>query len=201
MVADRKAWLDKRSKLSWPASATTGTTLRRAVAAGSGAWRVRDPRGVSAAEPARTASVFTYVTVPPFDGAPLSLSSIVVGATPGTLTAPKDFLSTVLPIVPTTRRDFDRTDKLVAFLRIYQGTRRQDPLQPVQLRASVTDAEGRVVGSESAALEVAQFAKERTADHYLALPLATLAAGEYLLRIETEMGTRSAGRVLRFRVK
>ncbi len=71
----------------------------------------------------------------------------------------------------------------------------------MQLRASVTDAEGRVVGSESAALEVAQFAKERTADHYLALPLATLAAGEYLLRIEAEMGARSAGRVLRFRVK
>ncbi len=82
---------------------------------------------VSAAEPPRTASVFTYVTVTPFDAAPLSLSNIVVGATAGTLTAPKDFLSTVLPIVPTARRDFGRADKLVAFLRIYQGTRRQDP--------------------------------------------------------------------------
>jgi hypothetical protein len=189
-------------ELSWPASASSqarrfDVLSRLDLAPGEYEIRV----AVSATGPARTASVFTYVTVPPFDGAPLSLSSIVVGATAGTLTAPKDFLSTMLPIVPTARRDFDRSDTLVAFLRIYQGTRRQDPLQPVQLRASVTDAEGRVVGSESAALEVAQFAKERTADHYLALPLATLGAGEYLLRIETDMGARSAGRALRFRVK
>ena len=83
------------------ATPTARPALRCAVAAGSGAWGVRVRVAVSAAEPPRTASVFTYVTVPPFDAAPLSLSNIVVGATAGTLTAPKDFLSTVLPIVPT----------------------------------------------------------------------------------------------------
>ena len=82
-----------------------------------------------------------------------------------------------------------------------QGTRRQDPLQPVQLRASVTNAQGNVVGSESALLGVRDFSTERAADHYLALPLATLATGEYLLRIETDMGTRHAGRVMRFSLK
>jgi VWFA-related protein len=156
---------------------------------------------VAGTEPPRTASVFAYVTVPPFDDAPLSLSSIVVGATAGTLTAPRDFLGTLLPIAPTARRDFSRADKAVAFLRIYQGTRRQDPLQPVQLRASLIDVQGRIIASDSSAIDVVRFANERTADHYFALPLATLAAGEYLLRIETDMGERSAGRVLRFSVR
>jgi hypothetical protein len=46
-----------------------------------------------------------------------------------------------------------------------------------------------------------QFDKARTADHYLALPLAGLAPAEYLVRIESEMGARTAGRAVRFRVK
>jgi VWFA-related protein len=156
---------------------------------------------VHGTEPARTASVFSYVTVPAFDQAPLSLSSIVIGATRGTLTAPKDFLAAILPVVPTARRDFARADRLVAFLRIYQGTGRREPLLPVQLRAAVLDAQGTVVASEATALLSAQFDNARTADHYVALPLAGLAPGEYLLRIETEMGARTAGRALRFTVK
>jgi VWFA-related protein len=188
--------------LSWPAIATTAAprfdVLSRLDLV-PGEYEIRV--SVSGAEPTRAASVFTYVTVPPFHSAPLSLSNIVVGATAGTLTAPKDFLAPVLPIVPTPRRDFTRADKLVAFLRVYQGTRRQDPLQPVQLRASVTNAQGNVVGSESALLGVRDFSTERAANHYLALPLATLATGEYLLRIETDMGTRHAGRVMRFSLK
>ena len=156
--------------------------------------------GVSGSEPARTASVFTYLTVPAFDSAPLSLSSLVIGATSATFTAPKDFLAALLPIVPTARRDFAQSDKLIGFVRIYQGTSRTDPLLPVHLTSSVIDAQGRVVASQPARLEAAQFEKGRAADHYVALPLAGLTPGEYLLRIETEMGSRIAGRALRFSV-
>ena len=45
-----------------------------------------------------------------------------LAVTPGTLTAPKDFLSSLMPIVPTARREFARSDRFVAFFRIYQGT-------------------------------------------------------------------------------
>ena len=190
-------------ELSWPAAAAPSQARRFDVLSrldlAPGDYEIRV--GVSGSEPLRTASVFTYVTVPAFDATPLSLSSIVLGATAGTLTAPKNFLAALLPIVPTSNREFARASTLVGFLRVYQGTRREDRLQPVQLRSSVIDAQGQVVASESAVLDVAQFAKGRTADHYLALPLASLAAGEYLLRIETGMGGRSAGRALRFSVK
>ena len=190
----------QKLELSLPASSTSQARLdvlsRLDLPPGEYEIRV----GVSGKDPARTASVFTYVTVPAFDSTPLSLSSLVIGATPGTFTAPKDFLAAVLPIVPTARRDFAQSDKLIGFLRIYQGTSRKDPLLPLAVQSSVIDAQGRVVASESARLDAAQFEKGRAADHYVALPLVGLAPGEYLLRVQVEMGARTAGRALRFSV-
>jgi hypothetical protein len=190
----------QKLELSWPASdspqARFDVLSRLDLPPGEYEIRV----GVSGSEPPRTASVFTYITVPAFDSAPLSLSSLVIGATSETFTAPKDFLAALLPIVPTARRDFAQSDKLIGFVRIYQGTSRKDPLLPVHLKSSVIDAQGRVVASQSARLDAAQFEKGRAADHYVALPLAGLTPGEYLLRIETEMGPRIAGRALRFSV-
>jgi hypothetical protein len=46
------------------------------------------------------------------------------GMSPTTLTAPRDFLSPRLPIVPTGRREFARSDRLTVFFRIYQGVSR-----------------------------------------------------------------------------
>ena len=124
-----------------------------------------------------------------------------MAATPGTLTAPKDFLSSLLPIVPTARREFARTDRFVAFFRVYQGTDRQDPLAPVQLQSAIVDAGGTVVGTETKTVAPVQFATSRTADHYVSLPLGTLAPGDYLLKVEATMDTRVAGRVMRFVVR
>lgn len=149
----------------------------------------------------RTASVFSYVTVPAFAAAPLSISNIVVGAPPGTMTAPRDFLSPLLPLVPTARREFARTDRFVAFFRIYQGTARHDPLAAVQLQSTVVDGHGMVVANETSTLDAAQFGASRTADHYLTVPLASLAPGDYLLKVETTMGARVAGRAMRFIIK
>ena len=50
-------------------------------------------------------------------------------------------------------------------------------------------------------LEVGEFAQARTADHDITLPLTALAAGESLLKVETTMGARTAGRAMRFVVK
>lgn len=187
--------------LSWPAS---GPQDRRfdvlsRLDLPPGEYEIRV--AVSSGADARTASVFTYVTVPSFTAAPLSLSNIIVGATAGTLTAPKDFLASLLPIVPTARREFARTGRLLAFFRVYQGTNRTDPLVPVQVRSSIVDDHDRVVATEAGVLDVAEFAKARAADYYVTLPLTTLAAGEYLLKVETTMGARTAGRAMRFVVK
>jgi VWFA-related protein len=186
--------------LSWPASATTGEHRFDALSRidlAPGEYEVR----VAVSGAARTASVFSYVTVPAFATAPLSLSSIVVGANARTLTAPKNFLSALLPIVPTARREFARVDRFVAFFRIYQGTARQDALAPVQLQSTIVDARGSVVATETRTLDPGQFASDRTADYYVTVPPATLAPGDYLLSVEATMGTRVAGRAMRFGIK
>jgi hypothetical protein len=103
---------------------------------------LEDGQPVAVNGASRTASVFTYLTVPCFAAAPLSLSNIVVGATARTLTAPKNFLSTLLPLVPTARREFAPADRFVAFFRIYQGTGRDTTLTPVQLQSTLIDAHG-----------------------------------------------------------
>jgi len=184
--------------VSWPAAPARRFDVLSRLDLPSGEYEIRV--AVSSGAEARTASVFSYVTVPAFAAAPLSLSNIIVGATPGTLAAPKDFLASLLPIVPTGRRAFARADRLVAFFRIYQGTGRNDPLAPVQLRSSVFDAHDRMVADETSVIDPGAFAT-RTADHYVTLPLTTLAPGEYLLEVKTTMGQRTAGRALRFAVK
>jgi len=187
-------------ELSWPPAAATASRTFDALSRldlPPGEYEVR----VAVSGAARTASVFSYVTVPAFATAPLSLSNIVIGATGGTLTAPKDFLSPLLPVVPTTRREFARGDRLVGFFRIYQGIGRQDPLAAVTVQSTIVDARGAVVATETKMLEAGSFATARAADYYVAVPLATLAAGDYLLRVETTMGTRVAGRAIRFVVK
>ena len=187
-------------ELSWPASVAVEEQRFDALSRldlEPGEYEVR----VAVSGAARTASVFSYVTVPAFAAAPLSLSSIVVSATGGTLTAPRDFLSPLLPVVPTARREFAHADRFVAFFRIYQGTARQDPLAPVQLQSTIVDARGTVVATETNTLAAGQFATGRTADHYLTVPLATLDQGDYLLKVEATMGARVAGRALRFVVR
>jgi len=57
-------------------------------------------------------SVYTFVDVPDFSEQPLSLSGIVLGATPGPLSAPKDAFAGLLPIVPTARRTFAAADRV-----------------------------------------------------------------------------------------
>ncbi|MCC7043982.1 MAG: VWA domain-containing protein [Acidobacteria bacterium] len=154
--------------------------------------RVDDPRA---------ASVFTFVTVPPFASALLSLSNIVLGATSGTSSAPPDFLDTVLPLRPTPQRTFRRVDQSTAFVRVYQGTSRTDEPEPVHVRVRIVDARDRDVRDEVLVLQPSAFVVGRTADLRMPLPLASLATGDYLLRLEAATGTHVAGRAIRFSVE
>jgi VWFA-related protein len=156
---------------------------------------------VGASADGRNASVFTYVSIPPFDAAPLSLSTLVLGSTAGTVAGPRQLLDQLIPIVPTTQREFSSADDLIGFLRVYQGTARRDPLQTVELRSTVLDAQGKAVAGQAITLTGEQFAKDRSADQLFSLPLAGFAPGQYLLTVEARMGERQAGRAVRFTVR
>jgi hypothetical protein len=155
----------------------------------------------SAAGGARTASVFTHLTVPAFSGAPLSLSNIVMSAPATANSAPPEFLEAVLPLRPTPQRTFRRGDQSTAFVRVYQGTSRTDELRPVPVRVRIVNAGDRDVRDEVLVLQPSAFAVGRTADLRMPLPLASLPAGDYLLRLEAAAGEHVAGRAVRFSVE
>jgi len=141
-------------------------------------------------------SVYTYVDVPDFSQQPLSLSGIALGAASGPLSAPKDAFAGLLPIVPTARRTFTSSDRVTAFVRVYQASKK--PSVPATVITRIVDAGDVVVSSDTATIAADRFTDAHAADHRIELPLSTLAKGQYLLTIETAAGEYSARRGVRF---
>jgi VWFA-related protein len=138
----------------------------------------------------KVASVFSEVTVPQFDTARLSLSSVNVDLA----TAPS------ARAAATMRRVFRRPDQVRAVLQIYQGTDRNDTIAQVSMRVQILDAKGAAVRDQSLSFPENAFAKRR-ADCVITLPLAALPPGEYLLKLEASMERHLSGRALRFVVE
>ena len=147
---------------------------------------------VAVSDPAtgKVASVFSEITVPQFDTARLSLSSVNVDLA----TAPS------AKAAATMRRAFRRADQVRAVLQIYQGTERTDPIAPVSMRVQILDAKGVAVRDQSLPFTEKAFTNRR-ADCVITLPLAALPPGEYLLKLEASMDRQTAGRALRFVVE
>jgi VWFA-related protein len=151
------------------------------------------------ASPTQRASVYTYVDVPDFAEQLLSLSGVVIAASPAPPSAPLDAFKDLLPIVPTARREFARTGRASAFVRVYQ--RWKDAPEPVTVTAQIHDTTGRVLMKDVASLESARFGSGHAADYRIALPVERLNPGEYLLSIEAAQGQSTASRAVRFRVQ
>ena len=138
----------------------------------------------------RVASVFSDLTVPRFSDDPLTLSGVSIDLAPDAAAAPK----------PTTRRSFRRTDHVRAQLQIYQGTRRTEPVDTVAVRVQIVDAKGAAVRDQTLPFNEQTF-KDRRADCLITLPIATLAPGEYMLKLDATLGRHTSGRALRFAVE
>jgi VWFA-related protein len=143
-------------------------------------------------------SLYYDVDVPDVTKAPVSLSGVVLSATPGPPVSPRNVLESFLPVVPTTRRTFAPVDRVAAFVRLYQG--RKTPVSPVPIQVRVTDARDAVVMNSSQTVAAARFTPARSADIHVDLPVSRLANGEYLLTVEANLGGAFARRELRFRV-
>lgn len=104
----------------------------------------------------------------------------------------------MLPVVPTTRRDFTGRDAVSAFLRVYQGGKA--PLAPLTLQVQLSRDTGAVEFQRQQEILVTQFTSARSADILMDVPIARLAAGEYLLTLETTSGGEAVRRNSRFRI-
>ncbi len=148
----------------------------------------------------RTGSVFTDVDIPDFANAPVSLSGVLLESTPAPTAAPKDALAAIVPVVPTATRTFDQRDRINAFVRVYQGGKA--PLMPVTLAIHVVNDKGDTVSQRDDVLSATSFGTAtRSADDRIAVPTASLPAGEYLLAIETTIDKTTARRDVRFTIK
>ena len=104
---------------------------------------------------AKSGSVFADVIVPDFSNVPFSASPVVLSASPGRVSAPKDLFANLLPVVPTAERAFAASDRVTAFLRLYQSG--QKPIEPVQVTIRIRDAQDQVTVTTTQTIRVDQF--------------------------------------------
>ena len=136
--------------------------------------------------------------MPDFRRQRISLSGIALGRR-GRAALPSDGLVDLLPTVPTAERVFAPSDRVKGFVRMYQ----QASGRPVAatLTVAVLDATDRVVTEQTTAFDAGRFEPARAADCPFDLPLANLAPGDYLLRLDARASKAAATRGVRFTVR
>ena len=143
-------------------------------------------------------SVFVEVVVPEL-GRASTASSLVLGtAASGTRT---DALATLLPIVPTTARDFSQSDRVTALLRLFA---------PEGAAPAPVDVAVRLIRSDSSdaadiapsSVPASAFDVNGTADYKLDLPMSALKSGLHLLSVTaTFADARQVRRDVVFRIR
>jgi VWFA-related protein len=153
--------------------------------------------GVHSAALGKSGSLYHDIDVPDFAKEPVSLSGIVLHATPPVTSASmaKDKLAAFLPVSPTTQREFTK-HQATAFLRVYQGGRSAPA--PVTLNVSVVDGRDVRVFGASETLGADRFGPARAADYRFELPLERLKPGSYLLAVDVTRGSAAARREVPF---
>jgi len=144
-------------------------------------------------------SVYSYLTVPDFASDGLHVSGAVLSAIPTGVSGPRNAFTDVLPVVPTARRAFARTDRVSAFVRLYSGGK--GGIAPVRVSASIRDENDQRVFGQESVVSPERFTKARSADFLLDLPLASYAPGEYLLSMAFDQGKAHEARNVRFTMR
>jgi VWFA-related protein len=139
----------------------------------------------------KTGTVMVDVTVPDFSKESESLSGVVLGATPGRASAPRDLMASVVPLVATAQRRFGRDERATAFFYVYQQA--QLPSTPRSVAIRVVDEHGTEVVHETATIAAGQFVTTkalRSAAFEYPLPIGRLPSGRYLLSFEVTPGVQ-----------
>jgi hypothetical protein len=146
----------------------------------------------------RTGSAYTYVDVPDFAAELVSLSGIFVQAgTPGP-PLPGARLSDIVPVTPTTRRQFSQSEQVTAFVLEYQGQTRA--FMPGYAVSEIFDgSDTRVYRQEQRILPVS--GEHRAMDFAVDVPVSRLSPGPYLFTFQVRHGNETARRDVRFEVR
>jgi hypothetical protein len=125
------------------------------------------------------------------------MSGYVLGSRAADRTDP---LAKVVPILPTSARQFEPNESLTAYLKVVQGG--SGPILPITMTAKILDVADKVVLETSNALPESAFDSYRSAPFEIDLPLAKLSHGPYLLSVAASLpGSGNVRRDLVFRVR
>jgi VWFA-related protein len=152
---------------------------------------------VAATSEGRSGSLFVDVEVPDFAKDPLSASGLILQRAPVPPMRDK-FIADLIPIAPTTHRQFLASDKVAVFVRIYQGGKGR--IVPVRMTARVRNDNNTIASNHESMLESENFSASRSADYEVSVPLEHLSPGAYLLEVDAQSGTRHVTRTARFSV-
>jgi VWFA-related protein len=144
-------------------------------------------------------SVYVDLDVPDFAKAPLSLSGALLMSVPKPEAVLPEPLPPLLPVAPTSQRDFARNAIVRAHVRAYQGGKL--PVAPVTMRTTILDDRSAAVVDRMETLEVERFGVSRSADVRIDVPVGQLEPGWHLLRIEATTFAATERRDVRFRVR
>ena len=146
----------------------------------------------------RAGNVLANLDVPDLAARRLALSDLVLSRAADLPSKPGPLFE-VLPVVPTTVREFATPEKISAFVRVYQGGK-QAP-GSVTLTTRISNERDEETLQRSLDVRADQFSKYRATDHQFEIPLDRLQAGEFLLTVEATAGELRESRKLRFTVR
>jgi VWFA-related protein len=147
----------------------------------------------------RSGTVFTDVEVADAAKDPLYVSGLVMNVAPPAVTAQARLLSDLLPLLPSTMRDFHPGMTATAFLRVTQGGSK--PATAVRLAATIRNETNEIDFERTTTVGALAFDAARSADYRLELPIATLAPGPHVLMIEISSDKSIVRRDARFTIR
>ncbi|MEX1128624.1 MAG: hypothetical protein WEB50_08680 [Vicinamibacterales bacterium] len=135
---------------------------------------------------------------PYFAKRPLTVTGLMLEATPAWRRTSDDRVRAVIPVLPTTRRQFATSDAVTLFFRIHQRPGRAPKEVTRTLR--ITNGRDEVVSTLSETIPPAAFGTSG-AEQRVVVPISALGTGQYLLSVElTARGEQALERQLSFTV-
>lgn len=155
--------------------------------------------GVGTTVDPKAGSLTCELEVPDFARLPLSISGLVLTKTPSGASAPRDALKSFLSVIPTAQRVFQPDERVTVVFRVYQGGSNQ--VRSVPLRVRILKADGTAVFEQREIVDSGLFARERTVERRVVLPLDQCASGQHLLEVDAGDGKDVVRRQLRVEIR
>lgn len=181
---------EQRRRLDVPRSAARQYDVVVPIALKPGRYPIRV--AASGASLQLSGSVYADIVVPRFGTDDFSMSGLVIQSSSASPVVPRNALGDLLPIQPTTQRDFHRTDSVIAFARVYE--RVGSAVTPVLIRAELRDEAERTVWQAADRRDPTSFSLDASTDWQIQLPLAELIPGKYLLHVVAAVGGHEIAR-------